>query len=150
MTMNKNTITGKDLVRIMSKVQIHPVTECWNWTAATDTYGCPQVKLNGTMRCCHRVLFKLFNPTADTEKLSVKPVCNNPLCVNPDHQEIRGYGHTGQPRAERKLTPEDVATIKRLLAEGSMPQHVIAEGFGVCPRTISSINTGKTWNSVQP
>lgn len=139
---------GKDLARIMEKVRIDEVSGCWIWTAKGNTSRNPQVKLKGRYVQPHRLLFKLLNPTVDLDGVSVRPTCGNPLCINPDHQEVRGYGSTGHPRAERKLTKDTVKVIKRLLAKGEMDQGEIAELFEVAPGTISNINTGSRWSSV--
>lgn len=83
----------KDIIRIFSKVEVDPVTECWNWTASLnkDGYGnvCYKSKHARTERT-HRLMyawlvesiprgFGLGIPSLDHE------VCNNRRCCNPAH-----------------------------------------------------------------
>lgn len=79
--------------RFHTKYKIDPVTECWNWTAALTTNGYGKLthgsKLDGTLRtvsACRWIMEELHGPMAD----GYEPdhLCENKLCVNPDHLEI--------------------------------------------------------------
>ena len=48
---------------------------------------------------------------------------------------------------DRRLTPEIVRGIKRLISEG-VPRQEIAKRFGVTYITIYRIATGKTWKDL--
>jgi hypothetical protein len=146
----EGTLTGKAFLRLMGNLEIDPVGKCWLWTGGVASTGYPRTTINGRKRIVNRVLFKLLNPAIDIEDLSVRPACNNPICVNPDHQRLRGQGRSGQHVPSRKLTLDEVKTIKRLLLEGGKTQRAIAARFGVSYRTISQIHTGVTWAAVQP
>lgn len=149
MKYNEIDIEEKDIDRIFKKVDMgDDAIGCWTWTAGTTADGYPQVRVRGRMLKPHRILFKLKNPEVNIEADSIRPACGNPLCINPDHQEIRGYGYSGHPATEQKLTVQAVKAIKRLLAKGEMKQKDIAELFDVHHVTVSNINTGNTWASV--
>ena len=85
-------------------------------------------------------------PPVDTGHL-----CNNPLCVNPEHlvlqtreENMRQSSLHGR-RANQKLFPEDVQQIRQLSREGRLKNREIAEKFGVLKQTISGISAGRKW-----
>lgn len=51
----------------------------------------------------------------------------------------------GQKNYKRKLKPEQVINIKRLLAEGNLTHKEIANQFNVARRTITEIKSGRRW-----
>lgn len=82
-------IPRNHLARIFGKIEIDPITRCWNWTAhIKDGYGI--VWWNNTMMGTHRVLFAwLVGPvpkgiTKATPQLD-HCVCENRRCCNPAH-----------------------------------------------------------------
>lgn len=54
----------------------------------------------------------------------------------------------GQKNYKRKLKPEQVVEIKRLLAAGNLTHREIATQFSVATSTITEINIGRRWKYV--
>ena len=68
--------------RFWEKVDITP--SCWNWKAAVSV-GYGRFGYEGFMRTAHRVAWKLMTGSYPPESLD--HLCQNKLCVNPDHLE---------------------------------------------------------------
>jgi hypothetical protein len=74
--------------RVVERIAIDPVTECWNWlgsrTVAGNGYG--QIKSRGRSYVTHRVTYEHFvGPVPDG--LQLDHLCRNTACCNPDHLE---------------------------------------------------------------
>jgi hypothetical protein len=63
-----------------------------------------------------------------------------------DH--LRGH-RRGERNAMALLTPGDVLTIRRMLAEGRTEAEV-ARRYGVSRGAVSNIRLGRTWAHIQP
>lgn len=83
-------LSRKDIRRIFSKIKVDPVTGCWEWIGALNTYGYGEIWFNGGMEQSHRLLFAWADgpipkgvgpaiPNLDHLK------CDNPPCCNPAH-----------------------------------------------------------------
>jgi hypothetical protein len=78
----------KVLDRIKSKVRIEG--DCWTWTASCNSGGAPQMWWHRTM---HNVRGLAWDAArSDARPPWIKLVCENPLCVNPDHMARRMHG----------------------------------------------------------
>lgn len=58
---------------------------CWNWTASTNgkrNYG--TMFYEGRSQLAHRISYKLYKGEIPAG-LTIDHLCNNTLCVNPDH-----------------------------------------------------------------
>ena len=101
-------LTPREAERIFARISIDLVTGCWNWTGSTDgRYGA--VRFRGDDQKAHRLVYAcLIGPlpivtNKDTPILD-HVVCNNTLCCNPAHVELkpqrlnvlRGNGPTAQ------------------------------------------------------
>ena len=60
---------------------------CWNWTASKrgKVYGGFQYK--GKLRLAHRVVYEMYRGVIPVG-LEIDHLCNNTICVNPDHLEV--------------------------------------------------------------
>lgn len=61
------------------------------------------------------------------------------------HSQGRSRAPKGEANGNSALTAEVVEEIKRLLAEGSLSQQVIASRFGTHQTHVSRIGLGKSW-----
>lgn len=120
---------------------------CWLWTNKRDRDG------YGFMRGrrAHRVSYEIhIGPIQDG--LCVLHRCDTPSCVNPDHlfadtqlanmADMHAKGRNGGFGARSKLSDADVASIKRIYADGDRNQYEIAKDFGVTQSTISKVLLG--------
>lgn len=81
--------------RFWSKIRKTP--DCWVWTAATDSDGYGQVKVDGRYRRAHRVAWEMTNgPIPDGMVIDHR--CGNPSCVNPDHLRATTHSQNMQHR----------------------------------------------------
>ncbi len=140
--------------RFWSKVKIDKNDKCWNWIGGTIANGYGMFWYEKKLCKASRVVWFLTYRT--WPKLCILHVCDNPLCVNPNHlfegnnaensadMVKKGRQARGSRNGNSKLTETDVKQIKRLLMQSVMPK-TIAEQFHVSRRVISSIKTGKIW-----
>lgn len=109
-----------------------------------------------------RAVLKYFNEADITlfKSDTVPPVdcghlCDNPLCINPEHLVVQTRDENMQQMALRgnqrhqKLTPDDVHEIRRLLKRGKLTQKEIGKRFGVSRGCIKNINLGNDWVHLQ-
>lgn len=80
-------IVGDLRARLMAKIEIDPVTGCWNWTASISTNGYGQIMMpDKKPRRAHRAMYELVKgPIPDG--LWIDHLCRNIRCCNPDHLE---------------------------------------------------------------
>ncbi len=85
--------------RFWKKVRMED--DCWIWTAATtgkNNYG--RIKYEGRYQLAHRVAWMLFvGPIMEDE---VDHLCQQTLCVNPDHLQPVPHKENQRRRAERR------------------------------------------------
>ncbi len=83
-SLRRRKWTAKD--RILDRINIDPVTECWNWQGAKFASGYGQVWSDGRGWGAHRLSWMAFvGPIADD--LVLDHLCRNRACVNPAHLE---------------------------------------------------------------
>jgi hypothetical protein len=145
--------------RFMEKVEIDPVSGCWNWKGRTTrSYG--QIRTGKTMTRAHRASWLLFRGKIDND-LYVCHKCDNTLCVNPDHlflgtqtdnmQDMmskgRGRKATGTSHPNAKLSDDKVKEIFDLFDSGVTRKEIAAK-FGVSYSLIKQLIRGELWKHV--
>jgi hypothetical protein len=85
--------------------------------------------------------------------LEILHTCDTPLCVRPDHLQIgtheanmadasrKGRLRVSRPKRQ-KVTPDDIAEIRRRVAAGER-HRVVAADFGIARNTVSELIKGK-------
>lgn len=167
-------MNDKDIERFWSKVNkfggrsAEVSTNCWEWTGNQNGLGYGKFYTNGKHRRVHRVAWELVHgdipPGEGYHGTCVMHLCNNQLCVNPDHLQLgsqaenmtyrnvlgrtRGGGPAGEECGMAKLTNANVLEIRSLLKQKVFACE-IAKRFGVSPGTISHIKTGHTWSHLK-
>jgi len=75
---------------IMFWDNVEKTKTCWNWKGSTDKTGLPIIRIgssklgNFTEVSSRRLSLKLMGATLDAKE-KVKAICQNKLCVNPEH-----------------------------------------------------------------
>ncbi len=85
-------VQPEDIERIFSKIAIAPLTGCWNWTAALNTYGYGCIWWHGRQEMAHRLMYAwTYGPIPQGVSGSIPNIdhlCNNPRCCNPAHLRL--------------------------------------------------------------
>lgn len=118
---------------------VDPQTGCWVWQLFKHRgYG-----RDGSGTGSHRRMYEaLVGPIPAAHDLHHR--CENPACINPTHLEpVTRSAHILHHWRDRGLTDEQVAEIKRLLAEGELTQRQIGDRLGVPRTTVNNIARGR-------
>lgn len=150
------------IARLKEKVEIDPMTACWNWTASLRPTGYGQMRYLGTTELAHRVSWMLFRgPIPKAENvygtMNVLHHCDNPKCVNPEHLFIGDQadnakdavskkrwgkrGCKGENHGRSKLTEKDVRTIRTSDLSASQ----LAVKHGVSKSAIQHVLKKRSW-----
>jgi hypothetical protein len=149
-----------DLLRMRCRV----CGECWEYLtdAVTDLRRRhPQVKHAGKMQLVRRVAYELAHGHIKPS-LRIVPACDNPYCVNPEHQKaltesqkMRRAAKRGafsnpdrgrkiaetRRRTHAKLTPEQAQAIRD--SDESGP--VLSARYGIDRSRVNAIKRGDAW-----
>lgn len=104
------------LLRLLSRVQIDPVTQCWNWTGALSQSGWRGVfyaagwahgrvwRLNRLILICYEGIDGEFRVAPEEswedwlerarryyQGVEAAHTCDNAKCINPQHLEWKGH-----------------------------------------------------------
>lgn len=151
----------RDAAWIAARCIPEPNTGCWLWLlwCDRDGYGKPGQRGNGE-RLAHRISWLVYRgPIPDGA--SVLHRCDTPSCVNPDHlfigdqlanmRDMIGKGRRADFRGVRhgnsKLDDAAVLAMRERFARGESSA-VLAESFGVAPRTARDAIRRVTWTHV--
>lgn len=138
-----------------SHVTIEGKDDCWEWTGAKNggnpVNGYGVLRINDKKEYAHRVAFALAHGHLDAT-LKVCHTCDNPRCVNPRHLFLgtntdNMADAAVKGRTRRKLTPEQVADIRRRFG-GHGSQAALAKEYGVTIGAINHIKMGRNWKHV--
>jgi hypothetical protein len=116
--MLKVNLSRKDVERIMSKIVVDPVSDCWVWNGAiANGYG--QTWYGDRMEYTHRVLFAwlvvpLPKGLGHQTPVLDHVVCDNRLCSNPFHLKLT----TNRMNVLRGNSPVAVNARKSLCSKG--------------------------------
>jgi HNH endonuclease len=128
---------------------------CWNWTGSRCglRYEYGRTTYNQKTIMSHRLAWILTNGEIPAGTC-VLHHCDNPACCNARHLFIdktakkRNNAPRGESAGLRKLTEEQVRSIRQLIGEG-ITQREIAKRFDVSQVAIVQINKRRTWKCVE-
>lgn len=137
-------------VRFSTKYLINEVTNCWEWTKATNNigYGMFRFDSNG-MRTAHRVSYELYNGPIP-KGMIVCHTCDNPKCVNPDHlwlgTQLDNYLDMVSKGRNKALVKGSKMPLKTCIHCGvTRPANIIGKVHNdKCKNKLGSINTIST------
>lgn len=140
--------------RFYAKVDVPSWDSCWTWTGAKIQDGYGVCRIDKRQQLAHRVSWMLYHDRHIRKNMKCCHTCDNPACVNPMHlfigtqkQNMRDMARKGRASKagfKRKLTTDQVMTIKARLTSGESPRD-IAPDYGVTRQNIRMIMQGKSW-----
>jgi CMP-N-acetylneuraminic acid synthetase len=146
--------------RFLSKIIIDEKTKCWNWNSTLrDGYG--RFKAEKKVLTASRFSYEFYKEPI-LEGNVIMHICDNTLCVNPDHllqgthkdnaqDKVNKKRHTfGEKAWQHLLSENEVIEIKKALQNYYYGQvNDLAHFYKVNHRTISSIKRGTTWSHIK-
>lgn len=147
---------------ITDRIIIRPKTRCWIWTGDQhkDGYGKIELRENGSYKRyrAHRISYEVFNGPIPDGLHVLHIVCDNPICVNPEHLKIgtnqdnvddrmkKGRsGNLGEHCNKSKLKNKDIFEIREKYASGNYNQYELAEIYLIDQSEISRIVNNIRW-----
>ncbi len=127
-----------------SRFTIHPKTGCWIWQLAPKSNGYGRIAIPGRRQALvHRHFYEaLVGPIPPG--FVIDHLCRTKMCVNPAHMEAVPQAVNVWRGRLPKLTPDQVAEIRALRAEGHTCR-ALAARFGVGCGHISHLGRGRSW-----
>lgn len=152
------------LDKMMENTYPEPNTGCWLWAGMTNGSGygimkvasLPQFKTPLT----HRISYFLHNGEFNYA-LHVLHICDNPICVNPDHLFLGTHQDNMDDRTRKnrtnRIAPKgskcgasslNEDQVREIRSISGQTQRQIAERYSVNQATIYYILARKTWKHI--
>ena len=137
--------------RFWSKVE--KAEDCWLWTAATNPKGYGKFAVGDRKwKFAHRLVYESEVGPIPKDRI-IGHKCDTPSCVRPDHLEAITDRQNRRDAHERRLphgrhkrlTPTEVAEIRRDWDGHYGQQRRMAKKYGVTRNAIWQIVTRRTW-----
>lgn len=148
------------MMKICFLDRIEKTESCWIWTGSKTNRGYGIFTITGKVMSAHRLAWKIHKGEIPNG-LIIRHLCNNPICVNPDHLALGTFQDNSDDRVKAgntqkgsknnlaKLNESQVIEIKKLLKQGISGAEV-GRRFGVTRSGINSIKNNITWKHVNP
>ena len=123
---------------------------CWVWMGTRFENGYGRIMIGGKQLLVHRVAFEVANGRPPSPGMLVIHGCDNRLCVRhlregSDADNVADAMSRGR-MPKRSYAPKRLTREKALEIRGRDGTNAkLAEEYGVCPQTISSVRNGRTW-----
>ena len=133
---------------------------CWTWTGAHSTPGTPIIRRGGgrPMMSAAIAVYEIeYGPLSPGHKAF--RVCYQSGCMNPRHMiaatqaeivmllALSGRHYHGERHHAAKLNAEKVRQVRDLIHAGAS-QQMVADTYGISPRTVRDVATRHTWQDV--
>lgn len=132
---------------------------CLEWQGSKNIQNYPKIWLNSKYVSVHRIVAQLTISNIDN-KPCVMHICDNPICINPDHLMWGTWAENNKDRHEkgRSVMPnnkgskhgmakinEETAQEIRSFDTSKYTQKQIASKYGISPSLVSAIRRGIRW-----
>ena len=117
------------LERLLNKVIVNDVTDCWEWQGGKNNIGYGLIRDEKRMRTAHRVSYEEHNNTQIPKNLVTMHSCDNPCCVNPSHLSL----------GTRKDNTQDMLNKGRAKPFGGMGMKGKKQPRTLCPHCSKSV-----------
>jgi HNH endonuclease len=141
------------LERFEAFVVPEPNSGCHLWIGTRTGQGYGSLRVDGKMRRSHRIAWQMAHGPVPGG-LQVLHQCDTPICVNVQHlflgtiqKNVQDMIAKGRRRGRGR--PLTLATVQAIREEqGTAPQRVVAQRFGISQSHISLIWSGNIWTSL--
>lgn len=148
--------------RFWQKVIVKGPEDCWEWQAASDTFGYGNF-WSGTKHIkSHRFSWEIKNGEINNRDICVCHKCDNPKCVNPNHlflgskaennrdmkQKGRYHLNKGEKHSRHIVNEKQVLDIRKLRQNTSMTYRNIGKLYGLTAAGVYGIIKRLNWKDV--
>ena len=129
---------------------------CWICTSHKPTgSGYPVITINGKQYSIHRYMYEMYKHAITKDV--IRHICDNPLCINPEHLIEGTHNDNVQDRVARnrsavginngrsKLTEKEVLII---FNDNITPKVQLAKKYKIDPKVIRDIKQKKKWKHI--
>jgi len=139
---------------------------CWEWISGVGGNGYGIISIEGKSKSAHRAVYEMFVQEIN-KRLLVCHICDNKLCVCPDHLYLGTHKQNTKDAIDRgllrhdlkispkgeshvfsKLTEKDVLEIRKKYIPKVYSQRKLANEFGISYSNIQRILKRKAWKHI--